>query len=384
MDPRVLIVGGGPAGAACGIELARRGIQTLLLEKGLPLRSKVCGDGLNVDTQKALDRLGLLDRVKREARSITSAVITGYRGEQIAIDQTFYTMQRSRLDQMMRDAVEESGGIVAHGTHVDAVRVTDSGVTLTDRQGVVYSGDVVVIATGVETRLARSLGFAFPPRTAVALRGYVPDTRGVDAYRFYLIRDIFPGYAWAFPCPGQTLNVGVIYFEKYRPEKNLRQLLRVFLQRSVSGLTDRPKFVQPPQGYQLRTGLRRGSSVADRVVLVGENVDCTYDLSGEGIGKAMESGVLAAEAIATAAQPYAAQQLTSYQDALLASASRFHDGYARAMQVMADPIGNLVFTKLLAHSRKANRALTAIIREERFPQELFTAGGLMKTLLSRS
>ena len=254
---------------------------------------------------------------------------------------------------------------------------------VTDRQGVVYSGDVVVLATGVETRLAKSLGFAFSPRTAVALRGYVPDTRGADAYRFYLIRDIFPGYAWAFPCPGGTLNVGVIYFEKHKPQRNLRQLLHVFLQRTVSGLTDRPEFVRPSQGFQLRTGLRRLPSVADRVLLVGENVDCTYDLSGEGIGKALESGLLAAETIVATAAPYAAQQLACYQHALLASASRFHDGYASAMRVMSDPIGNLVFTKLLAHSHKASRTLAAIIREERFPQELFSAGGLMKTLLSR-
>jgi flavin-dependent dehydrogenase len=384
VDPRILIVGGGPAGAACGIELASRGIPTVVLEKGQPLRDKVCGDGLNVDTQKALARLGLFDRVKRAARAIPRAVITGYRGERIAIDQTFYTMQRSRLDQILREAVEENGGVVVHGAQIDDIQVADHGVTLADRTGVVYSGDVVVLATGVDTRLAKALGFGFPPRTAAALRGYVPDTRGDDAYRFYLIRDIFPGYAWAFPCPDQVLNVGVITFEKHRPKRNIRELLRVFVDRTVGGLTDRPGFVRPPRGFQLRTGLRRGPSVADRVLLVGENVDCTYDLSGEGIGKALESGILAAEAIAGAGPPYSAQQLRSYERNLLASASKFHDGYARAMRVMADPIGNLIFTKLLAHSRKASRTLAAVIREERFPQELFTPGGLVKTLLSRS
>jgi flavin-dependent dehydrogenase len=43
---RILIIGGGPSGVACGIELARNGVETVLFEAGPPDRDKTCGDAL--------------------------------------------------------------------------------------------------------------------------------------------------------------------------------------------------------------------------------------------------------------------------------------------------------------------------------------------------
>ena len=381
MKPKVLIVGGGPAGAACGIELARRGIEAVVFERGAPYREKVCGDGLNFDAQKALKRLGLFEAVKKRAQIIPRAVIHGYRGEEIAIDETFWVLQRSELDQLLRDEFERLGGRVAYGSRVEEVEVTSRGVEIGDRSGNGCGGDVLVLATGVRTQLAESLGFTFRFRTAAALRGYMPNTRGVDAYLFYLSRELSPGYAWAFPCPDGALNVGVIYFESQKPEKNLHELLRIFTRKTARGILDGSGFIRRPMGFQLRTGLRRDRNYADRVLLVGENVSCTYDLSGEGIGKAMESGILAAETITGAAPPYGRRDLAPYQERLMETSDRFHRGYTTAMRVMGNPIGNFLFTQLLARSSKAKATLTSIVKEERYPQEIFSVRGLLKTLM---
>lgn len=54
-----IIVGGGPAGLAAGIVLARSGIRTLLLERRKLPYAKVCGEGLMPVGMRALEKLGL-------------------------------------------------------------------------------------------------------------------------------------------------------------------------------------------------------------------------------------------------------------------------------------------------------------------------------------
>jgi menaquinone-9 beta-reductase len=55
----LVIVGGGPAGAAAACLLARHGRRPLLLERETGAHDKVCGDFVSVEAQAALAALGL-------------------------------------------------------------------------------------------------------------------------------------------------------------------------------------------------------------------------------------------------------------------------------------------------------------------------------------
>ena len=56
----LLIIGGGPAGAAAAIVAARAGANVVVLEKGPHGRDKVCGDGLTPRAVAALRDLKVL------------------------------------------------------------------------------------------------------------------------------------------------------------------------------------------------------------------------------------------------------------------------------------------------------------------------------------
>src|SRR4051794_28484975 len=55
----VAVVGGGPAGAAAAITLARAGRHVVLIDKARFPRDKCCGDGLTAGALRRLEALGL-------------------------------------------------------------------------------------------------------------------------------------------------------------------------------------------------------------------------------------------------------------------------------------------------------------------------------------
>ena len=57
--PSVTVIGAGPAGAVAARELARRGVNVLLVDKATFPRPKVCGCCLNAAEIATLDAIGL-------------------------------------------------------------------------------------------------------------------------------------------------------------------------------------------------------------------------------------------------------------------------------------------------------------------------------------
>src|SRR5581483_12095041 len=59
MNVETLIIGGGPAGAACAAHLADAGHEVMLIERTSAPHHKVCGEFISIETQAALARLGI-------------------------------------------------------------------------------------------------------------------------------------------------------------------------------------------------------------------------------------------------------------------------------------------------------------------------------------
>ena len=71
---RVVIVGAGPAGAALGYLLARRGVEVALLERHPDFARTFRGDGLQPSGVDAFDQMGLGDRLRQLPQAIINTI----------------------------------------------------------------------------------------------------------------------------------------------------------------------------------------------------------------------------------------------------------------------------------------------------------------------
>src|SRR5262245_50442217 len=193
-----IIVGAGPAGSALATRLARAGRSALVLERAHFPREKPCSEYLSPGTLRALDRLGVLDRViaAGPARLVgmrvygpDGTVMTGHYRTDSRYPAPFphaLSLPRRTLDQILRDTAAESGAEIREGISVEELVYERGAVAgVVAREGdrrAVYRARVVVGADGLRSVVARRLGGGgvrqFGPRR-IALTAHLADVGGV-------------------------------------------------------------------------------------------------------------------------------------------------------------------------------------------------------------
>jgi len=116
--------------------------------------------------------------------------------------------------------------------------------------------------------------------------------------------DLLPGYAWIFPLPGGRANVGYgVLRSDGRSGRELKELWPDLLARPVVrdilGPDARPS--APVHAWPIPTRYEPSRLVNGRVLFAGDAAGVVDPMTGEGIAQAIETGILAAEAIATGA-----------------------------------------------------------------------------------
>src|ERR1700676_3076059 len=123
----VAIVGSGPAGSSCAAFCANAGLRTLLLEREIFPRGKVCGDCLNPACWPILRRLQLVERVRILPHGVLDRVeFIGIGGRTLAIalptgDETEIAVKRSLFDHLTLRRARELGAIICEGSTVTAL-----------------------------------------------------------------------------------------------------------------------------------------------------------------------------------------------------------------------------------------------------------------------
>jgi geranylgeranyl reductase family protein len=400
METDVLIIGAGPAGSAAARALAQSGARVALVDRHDFPRDKACGDALIPDALAALDRLGLKERVLRQSVGLGTVRVYAPNRSHVSLQGTSACLPRSLLDDVLRQAAVEAGAqfvprhVLAAPLRRDGATVGAAFTAMRTGKTLAVRAPMTLLATGAAARPLMQFGVcerARPSAIGARLRlGVDPGlARELDYLCIVYDEAILPGYGWIFPGPEAVFNVGVGYFcdaKRSPPVANLRDLLTRFLETfpPAAALARHSRVIAPLQGAPLRTALTGAALHRPGLLVIGEAAGSTYSLSGEGIGKAMETALTAAELVseALAGRAELAEVGPRYASALAGRFGERFRAYKRAQDWLARPkLANFLAGKANADAR-VRRALEGLFNETTDPRRLFSPWVMMRALLT--
>lgn len=126
-DPEALIIGGGPAGAAMGIHLARRGRAVEIIEQNAAMQHKVCGEFLSHEAASYLNQLGV-DVHDLGAIPIHGVRLIGRtRVAECELPFPAMSITRRRLDEALLSAAVSEGAVVLRGRRAESLEKSQTG-----------------------------------------------------------------------------------------------------------------------------------------------------------------------------------------------------------------------------------------------------------------
>jgi flavin-dependent dehydrogenase len=380
----VTIVGAGPAGAAAAIVLRRRGCPVLLLDRRPPPREKVCGDGLILDSHEALAALGVADRVRELGHAVQAGRIVSPSRSTATITSDFTTLERHFLDGLLlREAIDL--GATFRLAHVRSTETRDDGSVAVHVDGgpAPIRTSCLIVASGATEQTWWSA--RRPEASAVAVRCYIHTRAARDEMLMVFSKTVPNGYGWVFPLGDGIYNVGVIQFRtEHAAPKGLRAMFGAFVEREpiVRDLWAGSRQLSGLKGAPLRCGLDLGATTPQpQSMAAGECIATTFPFTGEGIGKALQSGIVAGEQAAQALERGDTAAVARYGTRIRTELRASYEGYALAQKWLRRPWMYDLLVRRIDKSPYLRTMATGILTGSSSPGQMFSASSVLRSFL---
>lgn len=319
----VIIIGAGPAGAGTSFFLSKYGIPHIVIEKEVFPRDKVCGDACSGKTALVINRANpewLTEILGQAERFLPSWGIKFVAPNGRALDIPFaphrtkdtkapgFTLPRLDFDNFLFEKMHSPSCTIFQDAVVNSIDSADGKVTVAMTQNDIHyriTAPLIVGADGDKGIVRKKyLSEQTAPKTyAVGLRAYYEGVTGMHQENFielHFLPEMLPGYLWIFPLPNGMANVGVgILSERIREKKiNLREqmLHAIKTNPQISPRFANARLKDKIHGWGLPLGMERQPLSGNSFMLTGDAACLIDPFSGEGIGNALYSGMLAAAA----------------------------------------------------------------------------------------
>jgi len=397
----VAVIGGGPAGAATALLLARRGYQVVLFDREAAPRPKPCGEYLTPGAVELLrDTLGVLPQMLAQgAAPITHETVVPHKGRAFGGETNALACPRTVTDTVLRNAARVSGVTVVEEVSVRHVLQQDGrtqGVHVRGKSGDEWDcrARVTVGADGTRSLLARALGVVRPlPRLQnIALVGHFQYPHGSggasDGVTMHLPSDgSHACCGMGTPCgPDHASNVNMVVPLSEasrlagRREEYFAERLRVSFPRvyeiwqyaaPIGPLLSVPCF-----------GHHTTRATGDGAVLVGDAATFIHPFTGEGVFFALRGAELAVEAIDKALRGSDVSQhaLRSYDAARARELGPRYRLCDAVQRVVHSPALLALAGTAMRRSSSLTQALLQAIGDTGHPRDLFLPPAVSRAL----
>lgn len=301
--PRIAVIGAGPAGATSAIVLARAGCRVTLFEQHAGQRDKVCGECLSHVGIGVLDALGLSDQLAATAHPtrLRRTILYPIDGPRLnlAMPAPMWGISRWTLDEFLMQSAGRSGAQLLRPMRCERLSPADGKVTVVVRD--LRTGscsepvfDLLILADGRSALLPDR-----PPPTAdLGIKSHWAGiTRADDAIELFGVRGHYGGVA---PVDGARCNISFsVPAEKVRAARGDLDALFASIASENAHLRHRLAGARRVSAWRASPLLRFPVQAhwPSGVIPVGNAAAAIEPIGGEGMGLAMRSAQIAAEAI---------------------------------------------------------------------------------------
>jgi geranylgeranyl reductase family protein len=317
----ICIVGAGPGGATAALVLGRAGVPCLLVDKADFPRDKICGDALSGKVVEVLKKIdpSIAQRLAAEPTQVGSWGVNFIAPNGKALRVPFKTsinkasdaapgfiIKRFDFDHfLLQEALKYPSVTYVPNLKLEKYTKTTDGYISADKDGTItISTKLLLVADGAQSSFARHHGGIQmePKHYCAGIRAYYEGVQGMDADNFielHFIKELLPGYFWIFPLPNGGANVGLGVRSDYISKRklNLKQLLPQVIEGNpvLKKRFEKATLVDEVRGYGLPLGSKKRPISGDNYMLIGDAASLIDPFTGEGIGNAMMTGMLAAQ-----------------------------------------------------------------------------------------
>lgn len=338
----VIIVGAGPAGISAAITLARAGKEVVVIERGMFAGSKNMFGGAiytaatkeifpNFETEAPVERRNIEHNYMILGE--TDATTVSYRKE----DNSSYSVIRGKFDRWAADEARKTGAVLVEETVVRELIKEKNKVIGIKTELEEYYADIVILADGVNSLLAKQIGLRKDIETrdvALSVKEVIKLDKETINERFNLkdgegaIGELFGG-----PMLG-SLGLGFMYTNTDSVTIGLGVTLNDLVEKNyrpfelLEQLKQHPKIAPYIKNGELKEysahlipegGYKKIPKLCDNgVMIVGDAGMLVNNLHWEGTNLAMISGKLAAETAIEALDngDYSKKTLSKYEHKL--------------------------------------------------------------------
>ena len=296
MYSEVIIIGGGPAGSTCGWKLKQASVDCLILDKQKFPRSKLCAGWITPQ---------VVNDLKIDIKNYANSLITFDKfyihvyNKILKAKVHQFSIRRYEFDNWLL----RRSGVPVDEREVKNIRKEGEYYIIDDQ----YRCKYLIGAGGTFCPVYRTF---FKQKNSRAKHLLVTTLEQEFAYDYedsnchlWFAQNTLPGYSWYVPKGNGYLNVGIGGFaEKLKNNQdNIKRHWQLFV-RQLEGLSLVKNYHFKPKGavYYIRDKIE--TAQIERAFVIGDAAGLATKDMGEGIGPAVESGLLAADAIISGKQ----------------------------------------------------------------------------------